>query len=172
MTEPLPDYWTIDTPETREAAVSYRLLRSDAPLTPEQRKGAAATLESLVMALEDATPPVLRRMFLDDAIFWCTHWETPPSFESRDGRLVETSGARNWPAVAVLCNDLFHWAVADCEEVSPDQWGEIAAIHKAHGTWGLQVWVARRRKQTPQGPVLRNAGWIKAAEAMGWSQET
>lgn len=170
MTAPMPDWWSSNNALTQSAAKAYHLLKSDAPLSTEERTACAEALDELVMAFEDSTPAVLRRMFADEAIFWCTHWESPPRFEAGSGPLVETTGARNWPAVAVLCNDLFHWGVADCEEVAPDQWEEIAAIHKEHGVWGLQVWVARRRKQIPQAPVLRDAGWQKAAQALGWSE--
>lgn len=172
MTEgaPLPEFWDVDAPVMHEAAALYRLLASDEPISADQRKAAAEMIETLVFTFQDSVPDLLRPLFLDDAVFWCTHWVSPPVFEPKaGGGLRETSNARHWPAVAVLCNDLFMWGMADCEEVGEDLWQEIADIHAAHGSWGLQVWVARRRKLMPQGPVLRTNGWKTAAAAMGWT---
>lgn len=167
----LPEFWEVDAPLMQEAASAYRLLRSDAPISVEQRRAAAETMETLVFAFNDSVPAILRPLFLDEAVFWCTHWAAPPVFGVKEGGgLHEVTGARHWPAVAVLCNDLFMWGMADCEEVEPALWSEIAAIHEEHGTWGLQVWVARRRRRIPQGPVLNHEGWQKAAKAMGWSE--
>jgi hypothetical protein len=62
----------------------------------------------------------------------------------------------------VHCSDLFWWATADCEELTPDNFPilkqSIADVREACGIldcseWGYLLFCARMRKMRPQQPA-------------------
>lgn len=59
----------------------------------------------------------------------------------------------------VLCNDVFYWATADMEPLTPETIGELerayADVRTATGdaSYGATLYCARRRKMRPQRPV-------------------
>jgi hypothetical protein len=58
--------------------------------------------------------------------------------------------------ILINCNDLFYWACADCEEVTPDTLDlfeqSIRDVHALHEQWG-KAFSARHRDKTSTGPV-------------------
>lgn len=61
------------------------------------------------------------------------------------------------------CNDLFDWACADCERVTPDNIGlleqsfaDAAAAADCGEAWGDSLFCCRVRKMRPQGAYYRN----------------
>ena len=61
-------------------------------------------------------------------------------------------------SVAVICNDVFYWATADCEIVTADTLGELAQAYDdacaacPRGRfYADMLYAARRRKMRPQG---------------------
>ena len=60
----------------------------------------------------------------------------------------------------VNCNDLFWWATADVEQVTPDDLpalrqaiAEVCEIDKHGAPEGFELWAARKRKMRPQQPA-------------------
>lgn len=72
--------------------------------------------------------------------------------------------------VSVNCNDLFAWACADSEDVTPEELPAVIAARKT-GTWGTDAWVCKRRNQKPQPPVVKmmkeNGVWDEDMESLG-----
>lgn len=52
------------------------------------------------------------------------------------------------------CNDIFMWGCADCEEIPVEELKDFAACLEESPKWGGALWVARKRKERPQGAVL------------------
>lgn len=60
----------------------------------------------------------------------------------------------------VICNDLFAWGGADCENVENEE--DLIAIwkeYKKDPINGTMIWCCKKRKMQPQFPIKRD--WIK-----------
>jgi hypothetical protein len=69
----------------------------------------------------------------------------------------------------VNANDLFEWASADCETLSPEDLpalrqaiDEVGAIDPMEKEQGFCLWVARKRGMRPQGPAYPKNARIRA----------
>lgn len=72
----------------------------------------------------------------------------------------------------VNCNDLFEWATADCETLTPDDLpalqtsiAEVREIDKKgeeDHDWGFLLWCARKRQMRPQQPAYPNNERLRA----------
>ena len=58
--------------------------------------------------------------------------------------------------VRVLCNDLFYWACADCEELPVAEIGNLYRMHKENPKYGSDKWCCLRRNLRPQVPIVEN----------------
>lgn len=63
----------------------------------------------------------------------------------------------------VNCNDLFVWACADCERITPENveryakaYEDCAAIEPSSRFWGPLLFCARERKMRPQGAYYKS----------------
>lgn len=56
----------------------------------------------------------------------------------------------------VKCNDLFWWATADMEEITPDTLAELEKAYKDHAHYGDVLYCCRRRSMRPQGAFYRD----------------
>lgn len=74
-------------------------------------------------------------------------------------------------SVHVNCNDIFAWGCADSEDLPHDEIENLYRMWRADPTWGSAKWCAIRRKQKPQGPVIKamqEAGaWDSIMENLG-----
>ena len=53
-----------------------------------------------------------------------------------------------------MCNDIFYWGCADCEDVSFEDLKDLTACIEECPKWGGELWVARKRKERPQNALL------------------
>lgn len=72
---------------------------------------------------------------------------------------------KEWPkdkiTVAVICNDVFSWGLADAEEVLYHELPELYKMYKKDPDWGIAVWCIKKRQLMPQAPVeklIKEAG--------------
>lgn len=70
----------------------------------------------------------------------------------------------------VNCNDLFMWACADAEPLSPDDILPLWRAWKADPKHGTSKWACVRRGMQPQKPVVKmmkeDGAWDAAMEAL------
>jgi hypothetical protein len=52
----------------------------------------------------------------------------------------------------VNCNDVFYWAMADCEEIKPEEIKDLVECFKLTENFGSMLWVCRKRGMRPQHP--------------------
>lgn len=150
----------LDSECSREALATIKAIEAGTPPDMEKIKD---LILNLAQNFEEATPNDTRQMWEDEVLFWGSDWEP-----AKDSALGKFMGQK----LCLNCNDLFLWGAADAEEISMRDLPELSKIYKEHGVWGTQVWVANKRNMIPQTAVLRDAGWQKAAKAMGWSPTT
>lgn len=116
----------------------------------------------------------------EEDVYWDMTWnvekfpDKPPVeriFESREALAVLLASEvlflndfwweEDWPerarkqiSINVNCSDIFYWGCADAEELT---FSELQSLYdhwiKDKG-WGAAVWCIKKRKQTPQKPVL------------------
>jgi len=72
--------------------------------------------------------------------------------------------------IRVLCNDLFYWACADCEELPFNQIQPLYEEWIKDKRWGSSIWCCRRRNLRPQVPIvedMKKAGvWTEELEKL------
>jgi len=51
----------------------------------------------------------------------------------------------------INCNDMFHWATADLEEITVENFHVLEESLEAAGYWGPELFCARVRAMRPQG---------------------
>ena len=76
------------------------------------------------------------------------------------------------PIVAINCNDLFYWACADMEVITPDNierlastCAELKAIDEIMACHAPELFAARERKMRPQRPCYKRwQKWPKLIE--------
>jgi len=58
---------------------------------------------------------------------------------------------------SAICNDVFWWGTADCEDITPDT---IVMLEKALADggilYGMMLYCARQRKMRPQGAIYKD----------------
>lgn len=64
---------------------------------------------------------------------------------------------KNWPkdhvSIHVNCNDVFAWGVADAEDITHSDIGELYEMWKKDPIYGPAAWCIKKRKIMPQKPV-------------------
>lgn len=65
--------------------------------------------------------------------------------------------------ITVNCNDLFEWATADCEELTPENLDsyiqtieDAQKVYKYGHIWADSIWACRQRKMRPQGACYKH----------------
>ena len=53
---------------------------------------------------------------------------------------------------SVFLNDTWAWACADCEDIPPEDYDEVAALFRHYGMAGVFWWVYQKRKTYPEFP--------------------
>jgi hypothetical protein len=53
-----------------------------------------------------------------------------------------------------ICHDVFYLGYADCEDLPIEELKDLVACIEECPKWGGELWVARKRKERPQGAVL------------------
>lgn len=54
----------------------------------------------------------------------------------------------------VICNDVFAWACADCEEIQSKDLPDLKQAIEDADYYGPTLWSVRKRGQNPQKPLL------------------
>ena len=67
------------------------------------------------------------------------------------------------PKLALLCNDTFAWATADCEDVLDEQIDTIVELFKSEGEAGVIKWIAQQRNMKPMESVGK---WLFGCDAI------
>lgn len=65
-------------------------------------------------------------------------------------------------SIHVICNDVFAWGCADCEELPYNEIENLYEFWLKDNIWGPAMWCIKQRKEMPQDPVaqrMKKAGW-------------
>ena len=63
-------------------------------------------------------------------------------------------------AQMINLNDVFGWAVADCEKVKDDELIEVAGLFKKYGWCGILYWVSEIKREGSRSEFLDNNRFI------------
>jgi hypothetical protein len=104
----------------------------------------------------------------DQAMTVLRCWEQAGLYEDLFWRVTTTDGVTSVVFLA-NCSDLFYWATADCEEITPEDFPlleqtrvDLEAIGAAYVL--NELFAARKRKLRPQKPCYK--GWSPALAAL------
>lgn len=75
-------------------------------------------------------------------------------------------GQPHEPRLCVTMGDVFAYACADAEPITPDDVAAVAAIYRAHGYDGLIAWASRRRNEAPLIEYLETESYQRAWAAL------
>ena len=76
--------------------------------------------------------------------------------EAYDSLFWRTDGTYAPITLFIRCNDLFYWAMADLEEITPENVRELALALEDADLDGPLLFCARARKMRPQGPYYKH----------------
>ena len=71
--------------------------------------------------------------------------------------------AKTQAVLAVMCNDVFAWGVADAEQLDFKEIDDLYSHWDYDPVWGTAIWCVKKRKMMPQKPVCE-----KITEAGKW----
>lgn len=105
--------------------------------------------------MTDPNAEELKRLRHMEAVLACFGF--PDGADLHDGLMIRSDDGH--VQLLVQCNDVFWWATADCEEVTPDDLPllrqTLADLRAVDCTWYLgELFVARKRGMRPQRPWL------------------
>lgn len=68
--------------------------------------------------------------------------------------IIKLSVRNNLVQIWLLMNDIFEFACADGEDISPNDFGNILAIYRRYGWDGLVAWVVIKRNTQPLNELI------------------
>lgn len=87
-----------------------------------------------------------------------------------DAEVLFMSARDDKIALYVLANDVFAWACADAEAISPAELPDLWRMYQADNQFGAERWLCVKRNQKPQPPLeqmMRDAGsWDAVMDAL------
>jgi len=72
-----------------------------------------------------------------------------------EGTIELSIGDSDGVHLIFMCSDIFFWGCADCEDIAVEELKDLVACFSESPKWGGELWVARKRKERPQGAVLK-----------------
>lgn len=83
---------------------------------------------------------------------------------------IREKGAYLGIGVFVNCNDVFHWASADSEDLAMSEVEDLYRHHVVDNKWGDVIWLCLRRKLQPQTPIkedmIKDGAWTDELKAL------
>lgn len=138
-----------------------RLLSNDG-LTDEQLREAAS---NLLPQLHDALRPILEVKEAQEGPLpsWHELWAAVRLSAEDHLFFIENDDGRACPAL--LCNDVFAWASADCERIEWSDCPTLLQIYEEGGWPEVVEWIAARRGMEPQEPMKKLMEQARAERA-------